>query len=75
MTKPGLINGLGQTGLVMDAVKTAARCIIGLPKVEVSEIAATLLDQAVNGMEKDTLLNGDLVEIGQKVLAEPRGSS
>lgn len=70
ITKPGLIDTPGQTGLALSAVKTVARSIIGLPKVEVTDIAATLMDQAVNGIEKDTLLNEDLVRIGQNVLAE-----
>jgi hypothetical protein len=34
------------------------------------DFAAALLDQAVNGYEKDTLFNDDLVRIGQKALAE-----
>lgn len=44
--------------------------IIGLPKILVSEIAVTLIDQAVNGFEKDTLENEDMVRIGQKILGE-----
>ena len=32
-----------------------------------SEVAATLLDQSVNGVEKETLLHEDLVRIGQKL--------
>lgn len=57
-------------GLMMTIVSTVGRSIIGLPKVDVSEIAATLLEQAVNGIEKDTLLNEDLIRIGQKVLKD-----
>jgi hypothetical protein len=56
--------------LAMKAVSTVGRSIIGLPLVGVSEIAATLLDQAINGIEKDTLLNEDLIRIGQKALAD-----
>ena len=56
--------------LAMKAVSTVGRSIIGLPLVGVSEIAATLLDQAINGIEKDTLLNEDLIRIGQKALVD-----
>ena len=37
-------------------------------RVELVEVAATMLDQAVNGIEKETLLNEDLVQIGRKLL-------
>jgi hypothetical protein len=56
--------------MAMKAVSTVGRSIIGLPLVGVSEIAATLLEQAINGIEKDTLLNDDLIRIGQKALAD-----
>jgi hypothetical protein len=39
----------------------------------VSEIAATLIDEVVKGFEKETLLNEDLVRIGQKALEEQKG--
>jgi hypothetical protein len=68
VTKPGFINGPGRMGLVMKAMQKALQSIIGLPEVDVSEIAATLLDQAVKGFEKETLLNEDLVRIGQNAL-------
>lgn len=70
VAKPGLIDAPGKTGLVMKAVQTIGRSIIGLPEVDVGEIAATLLNQAVKGIEKETLLNEDLIRIGQRVLAE-----
>jgi hypothetical protein len=70
VAKPGLIDAPGRTGLVMKALQTVGRSIIGLPKIDVSEIAATLLDQVVKEFEKDTLLNEDLVRIGQKALAD-----
>jgi hypothetical protein len=59
----------------MRALQTVVRSIIGLPTVDLSQIAATLLDQAVNGFEKDTLLNEDLVRIGQKALADQQKRS
>ncbi|OKL59731.1 hypothetical protein UA08_05038 [Talaromyces atroroseus] len=72
VTKPGLINAPGRLGLAMSFATTIGRTLIGLPKVEVTEIAATLLDQAVNGIEKEILLNEDLIRIGQKALTEQR---
>jgi hypothetical protein len=68
VAKSGLIDAPGRTGPVMKVVQTIGRSIIGLPKVDVSEISATLIKQAVDGIEKKTLLNADLVTIGRKVL-------
>ncbi|KAI2462718.1 hypothetical protein F4781DRAFT_438240 [Annulohypoxylon bovei var. microspora] len=68
VAKPGMIDAPGKSGMLMNAVKTVGRAIIGLPKVDVSEISATLLDQAVNGFGKETLQNEDLVRIGQGIL-------
>ncbi|KAI0175860.1 hypothetical protein GGR52DRAFT_538479 [Hypoxylon sp. FL1284] len=68
VAKPGLIEAEGETSLLVNMAKTIGRALIGLPKVHVREISATLLDQAVNGFQKDTLLNEDLVRIGQGVL-------
>ncbi|KAI9647089.1 hypothetical protein NHQ30_005091 [Ciborinia camelliae] len=69
VAKPGLIDGPDRRqGVLVKTVTTIGRTIIGIPKVDVSQIAATLLEQAINGIEKDTLLNEDLVTIGDKVL-------
>ncbi|KAI1457874.1 hypothetical protein F4805DRAFT_158284 [Annulohypoxylon moriforme] len=68
VAKPGMIDAPGKSTMVMNAVKTVGRSLIGLPKVDVSEISATLLDQVINGFEKDTLQNEDLVRIGQEIL-------
>lgn len=58
ITKSGFINAPGK---VMPNVP-------GLPLVELQDIAAAMLDQVVNGFEKDTLSNDDLVRIGKKAL-------
>ncbi|WP_394840727.1 hypothetical protein LZC95_27095 [Pendulispora brunnea] len=68
IAKPGLIDEPGRTGVVMKAVQTIGRSFIGLPKIDVGEIAAALLDQAINGIDTDTLLNADLVRLGQEAL-------
>ena len=38
------------------------------PKVHVSELAAAMIDQCLNGITKDPLWNDDLEKIGQRVL-------
>jgi hypothetical protein len=70
VAKPGLIDAPGRTGLVMKAVRMVMCTIIGLPQLDVSEISATLLDQVVNGFEKEPLLSEDMIRIGRKVLAD-----
>lgn len=70
VAKPGLIDAPGRKGLVMKTMQTIGCSMIGLPKVDVSEIAATLLDQAINGFDKDTLLNEDLVSIGRRAMLD-----
>ncbi|KAI2785076.1 hypothetical protein F4815DRAFT_440310 [Daldinia loculata] len=54
VTKSGLIEAPGRE----------RRIIPGLPIINLREFAAALLDQVVNGLEKDTLLNDDMVRIG-----------
>lgn len=56
--KPGLI----------DAPGAAKREVPGVPHIELSDIAAAMLDQVVGGFEKDTLSNDDLVLIAQRAL-------
>ncbi|KAF7907561.1 uncharacterized protein EAF01_005147 [Botrytis porri] len=70
IAKPGLIDGPDhRQGWVGSVLSTIGRSLIGLPKVDVGQIAATLLEQAVKGIEKETLSNEDLVRIGDKVLS------
>jgi hypothetical protein len=38
------------------------------PNIHRSELAAAVLSQAVTGIEKETLLNADLLRLGQKAL-------
>lgn len=58
--KPGLI----------DAPGAEKRDIPGVPHVDLPDIAAALVDQAIRGFEKDTLSNDDLARIGGRALAE-----
>ncbi|GAM38574.1 nucleoside-diphosphate-sugar epimerase [Talaromyces pinophilus] len=68
IARPGLIYAPGHMSALTVVASTIMRSLIGLPRVELDEIAATLLNQAVNGIEKETLLNEDLVRIGRKIL-------
>lgn len=69
VAKPGIIEAPGHGTLADAIMRPILRAVVGLPKVENSEISATLIDQVVNGFEKETLLNEDLVTIGSKLLA------
>jgi hypothetical protein len=70
IAKPGLIDGPGKGALTGGILTFVLRLVFSVPKVDRSQIAATLIEQAVNGLEKDTLLNSDLVRIGSRVLAD-----
>ncbi|KAI0517485.1 hypothetical protein F5B22DRAFT_645666 [Xylaria bambusicola] len=75
VAKPGLIDDPKDPRFWTRAAKNYGRMLFGIPKVEVKVIAATLVDQVVNGLEKDTLENKDLVRIGTKALAAQASSS
>lgn len=55
-------------------VGSFARVLIGLPKVDITEVAAALLESCISGFEKETLRNEDLVRIGQKAMMERKTS-
>ncbi|KUJ13417.1 putative nucleoside-diphosphate-sugar epimerase [Mollisia scopiformis] len=74
VAKPGLIDAPGHSNFVQGIMKSVLCAVVGLPRVELNQIASTLIQQAVTGIEKETLLNEDLVRIGSKVLEE-RGLS
>ncbi|KAI5917888.1 hypothetical protein F4810DRAFT_715990 [Camillea tinctor] len=57
IAKPGMIKGPGME----------VRIVPGLPEIELHDIATTLLDQVVNGFEKDTLSNDDMVRIAESL--------
>ena len=68
VAKPGLIL---QPGSVIHWLKaTALWFVMSLPSVSVVDISAGMLDQVVNGFEKDPLMNEDLVRLGKKSLSE-----
>ncbi|KAK3381015.1 hypothetical protein B0H63DRAFT_474761 [Podospora didyma] len=71
IAKPGIISGPGHETPMFQKVFFS---VIGLPKIRVSHISATLIDQVINGFDQgDTLLNDDMVRLGDKILvAEKR---
>ncbi|TVY64300.1 hypothetical protein LSUE1_G006817 [Lachnellula suecica] len=71
--KPGMISG-PDVPWTQAIAKTIISTVVGLPRVEVSEIAAAMITAVVGGFEKDTYLNEDLVRIGRKVLDNETGS-
>ncbi|KAK9320902.1 hypothetical protein V1517DRAFT_340340 [Lipomyces orientalis] len=46
---------------LIDAPGREKREVRGLPHIDLPDIAAALLDQVVNGFEKDTLSNADMI--------------
>ncbi|KAF8206182.1 putative nucleoside-diphosphate-sugar epimerase [Mycena galopus ATCC 62051] len=40
----------------------------GIPRITVEEVSAAMLQQAIHGIEKEPLMNDDLVTIGRKAL-------
>ena len=65
VAKPGPINGPNR------AVSTFTFSPFGdVPSLHVSELAAAMIDQCVNGITKDPLWPDDLLEIGQRVLSK-----
>lgn len=55
----------------MSAPGKPIRNVPGLPIIELEDVSAALLDQAVEGFDKDTLLSDDMTRIGQKALGRP----
>jgi hypothetical protein len=60
-------SGIVKPGLI-DAPGKEKRTVPGVPNVNLSDVAAAMLDQVVHGFEKDTLRNDDLTRIGQNAL-------
>ncbi|KAG9235753.1 putative nucleoside-diphosphate-sugar epimerase [Amylocarpus encephaloides] len=75
LAKPGLIKRPGQTAISGGIFPAIARAVLGVPSVELIHISATLIDQAVNGIEKDALLCDDMTRIGSKAFANLKPSS
>lgn len=63
VAKPGLITERWNVGRILFA--TAMSWIASVPSITVSQISVAMLDQVVNGFEKDPLLNDDLIMIAE----------
>ncbi|KAI1821672.1 hypothetical protein F4861DRAFT_448990 [Xylaria intraflava] len=74
IARPGLIQDPNKAGILSKAAGSVGRTLIGLPMVDLREVSAALLDQAVNSFEKETLQNEDLVRIGSRVLSAQKSS-
>ncbi|KIW66093.1 hypothetical protein PV04_08297 [Phialophora macrospora] len=73
VAKPGLIL---EPGNVLHWLRSWLLWFVAsLPAISVVDISAAMLDQVVNGFEKDPLMNEDLVRIGQKALSDTKTSS
>ncbi|KAL2039747.1 hypothetical protein N7G274_007606 [Stereocaulon virgatum] len=68
VSKPGLITAPGQ--LLKTIIATVLKPFV--PSVGVKEISAAMLHQVLNGFEKETLQNDDLVRIGRQALSDVR---
>ncbi|ETI25484.1 hypothetical protein G647_02257 [Cladophialophora carrionii CBS 160.54] len=73
VAKPGLI--LEPGNVLHWLMSWLLWVVVSVPSITVVEIAAAMLDQVINGFEKDPLMNEDLVRIGQKALSETKTSS
>ena len=49
MAKPGLITAPGKHNMLVSTLLAGMCMVISLPKVDVSEIAATLVHESING--------------------------
>lgn len=66
VAKPGLINAPEQT---LKKIGTAVmKYTIGVPSINVAEIAAAMLHEVIHGFEKEPLENDDLERIGREAL-------
>ncbi|KAH9907826.1 NAD(P)-binding protein [Xylariomycetidae sp. FL2044] len=63
--RPGLVTRPGVT--LMGAVSFGIRVAYGVPGIYLSDLAAVLLDQVVNGFEKDPLTPVDLGRLAEKL--------
>ncbi|KGO75469.1 hypothetical protein PITC_081690 [Penicillium italicum] len=70
IARPGLIanSTTWSRALVANLFRIVSRFGRALPTIQRSELAAALLNQVMDGFEKETLLNADLVRLGRREL-------
>lgn len=67
--KPGLVT---DGGIAKRAFASALYYTMNVPSVKVEQCAAAMLEQVVSGIEKEPLLNDDLVEVAVRIEKEGR---
>lgn len=65
VAKPGLITQNGRP--FHTAFATVLKWTGLAPNVDVTDVALAMLDQVINGFEKEPLQNDDLVRLGRKL--------
>ena len=68
--KPGIITKPGD--FFGSAFATVMKFAGIVPNLPVAEVAAAMLDQVINGFEKEPLQHDDLARIGKRVLSTAR---
>ncbi|KAJ5510199.1 hypothetical protein N7453_002302 [Penicillium expansum] len=70
IARPGLIanSTTWSRALVADLFRIVSRFGRPIPNIQRGELAAAVLKQVMNGFEKETLLNADLVRVGRREL-------
>ncbi|KAI0965511.1 NAD(P)-binding protein [Xylaria arbuscula] len=63
MAKPGYITA--PWDLAKQAMGFAVSKIAGLPSIDVGDLAAAMIDQVINGFEKESLMPEDLIRLGK----------
>jgi hypothetical protein len=67
--KPGLIT---DGGVAKRVFATAVHYGMNVPSVKVEQCAAAMLEQVVKGIEREPMLNDDLVEVAERMEKEGR---
>lgn len=63
VAKPGLITD----SFAKRAAAAAMRMTMGVPSIEIGQCARAMLEQVVHGIEKEPLMNDDLVQVAERV--------
>lgn len=66
----GLVKSPERMGMVTSMLANLGSKATGFPVIDIREIGAAAVSAAVNGFEKDTLDNDDLVVLGRDKLKE-----
>lgn len=61
---------MARPGWILSPEQEARQEVPGTPNLGVGVLAAALLDQALHGFHKDTLLHDDLVRLGGDAISQ-----